>query len=605
MTAGLFIRPAVFILRGKYSREISIQLKLMTTNILLRYTLFTLIISTFYACSAKMHADLILYNAEVWTGDPASVGEADAVAIKEGKILDVGKSDDLMSYKSDITSLIDVQGNFLMPGFIEGHGHFSGLGYSILNLNFLESRSWAEIAGQTSNKAKTMQPGEWITGRGWHQEKWDSIPVQNVNGYPHHDLLSAVTKENPVVLYHASGHSVFANAAAMKEAGISDATPDPQGGRIVRDNKGKAIGVFEERAMAIILEAYNNYLKSLSQEKLDEKWYAAIEKAEEVCIKNGITSFQDAGSTFDEISKYKNLAETGRMDIRLWAMARHNSTELKEKVSQAKVINAGDGFFTCNAIKSEIDGALGAFGAWLLRPYDDKPGFIGQNTTDIYEVKKIADIAMQQNMQFCVHAIGDRANRVVLDIFEGVLAQDSLKKDRRWRIEHAQHLDTTDIPRFKNNNIIASMQGIHCTSDAPFVVKRLGTDRAKYGAYAWRSLLNYGVPIANGTDAPVEDVSAIKSFYASVTRKIPSTGETFYPEQKMTRQEALHSYTLGNAYAAFEEDFKGSITPGKAADIVILDKSLIRCSDEDILKTQVLYTIINGKVKYTKSKGMQ
>jgi len=601
MTAGLVFRSAVFILKKQIHQIINTCNKMIMPNKFLQHAGFLFAICTFYACSAKMNADLILYNAEIWTGDNNTIHQADAVAIKDGKILDIGLSGDIMSYKSDKTSVIDVQGNFMMPGFIEGHGHFSGLGYSILNLNFLESPSWEEIAEQTGKKAKSLQIGEWITGRGWHQEKWDSIPKQNVNGYPHHDLLSAQTKDNPVVLYHASGHSVFANSAAMKAAGVDDKMPDPQGGRIVRDNNGKAIGVFEERAMAIILEAYNTYLKGLSQEKLDKKWYAAIEKAEEICIKNGITSFQDAGSTFDEISKYQKLAENGMLDIRLWAMARHNSAELKEKVSQAKIINAGDGFFTCNAIKSEVDGALGAFGAWLLRPYDDKPGFIGQNTTDIYEVKKIADIAMQQNMQFCVHAIGDRANRVVLDIYEGVLAQDSVNKDRRWRIEHAQHLDTTDIPRFKMNNIIASMQGIHCTSDAPFVIKRLGNDRAKYGAYAWRSLLNYGVPIANGTDAPVEDVSAIKSFYASVTRKIPSTGETFFPEQKMTRQEALYSYTLGNAYAAFEEDFKGSITPGKAADIVILDKSLLRCSDEDILKTQVLYTIINGKIKYMKS----
>ncbi len=569
-------------------------------KILLQYFGFILVFSIFNACSAKMHADLILYNAEIWTSENINSEQSDAIAIKDGKILEIGNSDDLMSLKTDNTTLIDVKGNFLMPGFIEGHGHFSGLGYSILNLNFLESRSWEEIVHQTGEKAKTLQSGEWITGRGWHQEKWDSIPSQNVNGYPYHTVLSTQTQNNPVVLYHASGHSVFANAAAMKQADINDDTPDPQGGRIVRDDKGKAIGVFEERAMALILEAYNDYLKGLSQEKLDQKWYSAIEKAEELCIKNGITSFQDAGSTFDEISKFKKLAESGKLDIRLWAMARHNSTELKEQISDAKVIQAGDGFFTCNAIKSEIDGALGAFGAWLLRPYDDKPGFIGQNTTDIYEVKKIADIALQENMQFCVHAIGDRANRVVLDIFEGVLAKDSTKNDRRWRIEHAQHLDTTDIPRFKKNNIIASMQGIHCTSDAPFVVKRLGNDRAKYGAYAWRSLINMGVPIANGTDAPVEDVSAIKSFYASVTRKIPATGETFFPEQKMTRHEALHSYTLGNAYAAFEEDFKGSLTPGKVADIIILDRSLLRCNDDDILNTQVLYTIINGKIKYKK-----
>jgi hypothetical protein len=260
------------------------------------------------------------------------------------------------------------------------------------------------------------------------------------------------------------------------------------------------------------------------------------------------------------------------------------------------IINAGNHFFTCRAIKSEVDGALGSFGAWLLRPYSDKSDFHGQNTTPIENVEAIAKLATDNDLQLCVHAIGDRANQEVLNIFEKNL---NGKKDLRWRIEHAQHLDPADIPRFAKMGAIASMQGIHCTSDAPFVVKRLGEQRACNGAYAWRALLDAGAVVSNGTDAPVEDVSPLESFYATVTRKrfaVPKI--EFFPEQKLTRAEAIHSYTLACAYAAFEEQDKGSLEVGKWADLVVLSKDLLNCSDEEILQTQVMMTVVGGKVKH-------
>jgi hypothetical protein len=551
-------------------------------------------------CSCKTYdkADLIIHNASIYTVDK-NMASAEAIVISDGKIIDLGSNSIIKKYDSKSGRMIDAKGAFVMPGFIEGHGHFSGLGFSLINLNFLNSKSWEEIVSMVNQKAKEVKPGEWIIGRGWHQEKWDSIPFENIHNYPYHNSLSAVSPNNPVVLYHASGHSLFANQKAMDIIGISKETPNPVGGEIVRDAEGNAIGVFEERAMMPFKQKHEEYQKGLNQKELDSLWIKAIRLAEAECLKKGITSFQDAGSTFDELDKYEKLAAEGRLNLRLWVMARHPYDVLKGKVAKYKKINVGNNFYTCNAIKSEVDGALGAFGAWLLKPYADKPGFIGQNTTDIYDVKKLADIAIENDMQFCVHAIGDRANRVVLDIYEGVLLKKP-NKDHRWRIEHAQHLDTLDIPRFAKNKIIASMQGIHCTSDAPFVQKRLGAERSKFGAYAWRSLLDAGVIIANGTDAPVEDVDPMKSFYASVTRKREDNGFAFFTEQAMTRQEAIYSYTLGNAYAAREEGFKGSLTIGKVADIVILDKNLVTCADEEILKTKVLYTITDGKVKYNK-----
>ncbi len=548
-----------------------------------------------WSCKNTHKADLIIKNANLYAVDTTYDGNT--IAIKDGLITQIGTWENIEGLIGDQTEILDAEGQFVMPGFIEGHGHYSGLGYSLINLNFLKSKSWEEVVQQVAEKATNTPQGSWIIGRGWHQEKWDSIPKQNIFGYPYHYVLSEVSQEHPVLLYHASGHSLFANKKAMEIAGISKETPNPVGGEIVRDVHGEAIGVFEERAMGIFKQKHNEYIASLDQKSLDSVWHSAIVLAEDECLKKGVTSFQDAGSTFDELEKYEALAKAKKMRVRLWAMMRHPAKELEGKVANYIRRNV-ENFYTCAAIKSEVDGALGAFGAWLLEAYSDKPGFKGQNTTDIYDVKKIADMAIENDVQFCVHAIGDRANRVVLDIYEGVMEQHPDKKDIRWRIEHAQHLNTADIPRFAKNKIIASMQGIHCTSDAPFVVKRLGLDRAKTGAYAWRSLLDQGVIVANGTDAPVEDVDPIKSFYASVTRKREDNGMEFFTEQSMTRQEAVYSYTLGNAFAAFEEKQKGSLRPGKYADIVILSQDLIRCTDDEILKTKVLYTIVDGKIRF-------
>jgi predicted amidohydrolase YtcJ len=552
-----------------------------------------------FSCQDEPKSDLVIKNANIYAVDTVYTG--DAMAIKDGVILQIDTWENIEKWIDENTEIVDAERNFVMPGFIEGHGHYSGLGYSLINLNFLTSKSWEAVVSAVKDKAASAPKGSWIIGRGWHQEKWDSIPKQNIFGYPYHHVLSEVSKEHPVLLYHASGHSLFANKKAMEIAGISRETPNPVGGEIVRDANGDAIGVFEERAMGIFKQKHNEYVASLDKHVIDSIWHSAIVLAEDECLKKGVTSFQDAGSTFDELEKYEVLAKEKKMRVRLWAMMRHPAKELEGQVSKYIRRNV-ENFYTCAAIKSEVDGALGAFGAWLLESYSDKPGFKGQNTTDIYDVKKIADMAIENDVQFCVHAIGDRANRVVLDIYEGVMRQNPEKKDLRWRIEHAQHLNTADIPRFAKNKIIASMQGIHCTSDAPFVVKRLGLDRAKTGAYAWRSLLDQGVIVANGTDAPVEDVDPIKSFYASVTRKREDNGLVFFSEQAMTRKEAIYSYTLGNAFAAFEEQQKGSLRPGKFADIVILSQDLVKCTDEDILKTKVLYTIVDGKVRFKNEK---
>ncbi|MEO6131173.1 MAG: amidohydrolase [Saprospiraceae bacterium] len=546
----------------------------------------------------ELKLDLILYNAYVYpvVGDAIPNG---AVVISNGKIYQTGKSDVLLKkFGKSVTDSIDCHGAFLMPGFIEGHGHFSSMGLNLINLDLMETHTWNEIIDSVANRVRKTKPGEWITGRGWHQEKWMTPVDKNVDGYPYHDLLSRISTDNPVMLKHASGHALFANAAGMKAAGITNETPDPSGGRIIRDASGIAIGVFEERAMDLIEHALQEYLAKLPPDAKRKSWNLAISKAEQKCLRNGITTFEDAGSTLKEIRWYDSMAQHDSLDLRLWVMVRHEYDTLKTYMQNFPIIGSGADMFTCNAIKCYMDGALGSHGAWLLEPYTDLPELSGQNTTPLAEIKKTAELAMDLGMQICVHAIGDRGNREVLNIYEDVMHAHPEKKDLRWRIEHAQNIDPTDMPRFKKLGVIAAMQGIHCTSDAPFVVKRLGEERARKEAYAWRSLLDQGVVIGNGTDTPVEHVDPIENLYASVTRKRLDTGLEFFPEQKMTREEAIYSYTVANAYAARQDETKGSLEPGKWADMVLLSQNLSTCPDDSIPNIKVLMTMVGGKIKY-------
>lgn len=552
------------------------------------------------ACSDRKaaEADVIYYDGRFYTVDEAQPW-ATAVAVRDGRLLAVGDSATVFVHRGDSTRLVALGGAFAMPGFIEGHAHFSGLGSSLQQLNFLQATSWEEIVEQVAARAAQTPAGQWISGRGWHQEKWLPSQLLTVDGYPYHDALSARTPDHPVILRHASGHSLFANAKAMELAGIGPDTPDPAGGRIVRDSRGRAIGVFEERAMESVTRAYERYRSSLSPKALAAEWQEGIDLATAECLRKGVTSFQDAGASFEEIERYAALADAGQLDLRLWVMVRRPYQEMAQHLGSGfPIIDRGQETFTCRAIKSELDGALGAFGAWMLRPYSDNPDVTGQNTTRLSTVDSIAALALRHDMQLCVHAIGDRANRVFLDLVERLSEKEPRIRQLRWRSEHAQHLDTADIARFARLGVIASMQGVHCTSDAPFVTKRLGEERARKGAYAWRSLLDAGAVVSNGTDAPVEDVDPLRSFYATVTRRRPDTGLIFYPEQALTRAEAIYSYTMAPAYAAFEEDKKGSLQAGKLADIVVLSNDLLSCPEEEVLRTKVLMTIVGGEVKY-------
>ncbi len=563
----------------------------MNKNLLLAAALLALALLGCTHAKQKNTATLILYNGQIFTADSAQL-YATAIAMKGDTILYVGDDATARSLAGADTELLDLQGAFAMPGFIEGHGHFLGLGQSLQIVNLGGANTWAEVVERVAQQVNSTPPGQWIEGRGWHQEKWTEPLARAVNGYPYHDELSARTPEHPVVLRHASGHALMANVKAMELAGISRETPDPVGGRIVRDASGKLTGVFEENAMELItrpLAAWKN-LRSEEEKRAALERTAAL--AAEACLRNGITSFQDAGSSFWEIKEMRRLAESGQLPVRLWVMVAQPSAADLPRLAELPLLNAGRGFLTVRAVKAYLDGALGSYGAWLLQPYADKPGHTGQNVTPLDTLRRIAEACRQHGLQLCVHAIGDRANRELLDLYEAIVGPD---KDLRWRVEHAQHLDPEDIPRFGALGVIASVQAVHCTSDAPFVVKRLGVERARTGAYPWRQLLDTGAHLANGTDTPVEDINPLACIYAAVTRKRPDTGEAFFPEHAMTRQEALLSYTLWNAYAAFEEQEKGSLTPGKRADVVVLSENLLECPPERILKAKVLHTIVAGR----------
>ena len=559
------------------------------------FILFFLSCNTASQNSSTETAELVINNAKIYTVNK-NQPQAEALAVKDGKIVFVGTNKDAKNYIGDKTEVIDANGQFVMPGFIEGHGHIHGLGASLINLNLMNVKNWDEIVAMVGEAVKKAKPGDWIVGRGWHQEKWNPAPAKNYLGYPYHEELDKVSPNNPVLLSHASGHSLYANAKALELSGVTSTTKSPAGGEILKDNNGKIVGVLSENAQGLVGRAYGAWVNQQSEEVQKSKWAESIKLAEEDCLKKGVTSFEDAGSSFEQVAWMKELAQQNKLNIRHWLMVREDNATLRAHANVFPVVNEGNGFLTVKAVKVSLDGALGSYGAWLLEPYTDRPVSTGENTFNIDSLKAIADFCWQNNLQLCVHAIGDRANREVINIYAGQIANDKTK-DHRWRVEHAQHVNPVEIPRFKEWNVIASMQGIHCTSDAPFVPKRLGAKRSEEGAYVWQSFLKAGVVVNNGTDVPVEDEDPIANFYASVTRKLKD-GTEFYPAQKMTREQALYSYTLANAFAAFQEKDKGSLEIGKYADIVILSNDLMTCKDEEIKNTKVVTTIVGGKVKY-------
>jgi predicted amidohydrolase YtcJ len=556
---------------------------------------------TFAACQVSPRdrqepADLVLRGGRIVTLDDA-MPEAEGLAVRDGVIVAVGSNADVSPYVGTSTRVIELGTRFAMPGFIEGHGHFTGIGENKMNLDLAATTSWSQVVEAVAQEVAKAKPGQWIIGRGWHQEKWTSVPQPQVEGFPTHASLDEVSRRNPVFLTHASGHASFVNSRAMALSRITRTTPNPAGGEIVKDGSGNPTGLLRETASALVRRGAGE--PPLNPEETETRARHALALANQEVISKGVTSFHDAGASYAVIERIRKMIDAGVIRVRLWEMVRTGEpAALVDGLARARVVGYGDNRLTVRAIKLQIDGALGSRGAWLLEPYADKPDSTGLNTTAVETIARVAQAAIDHEYQLAVHAIGDRANREVLDIYQETFRRNGRQgRDLRWRIEHAQHLAAVDIPRFAQLGVVASMQTVHATSDAVFVAARLGERRTKEGAYVWQKLMTAGAVVSNGTDAPVEAVDPIANYHAAVTRKAADVG-VFHGDQKMTRMEALRSATIRNAYAAFEEDLKGTLSIGKLADITVLTGDITAVPDEEIRKAKVAYTIIGGEIVY-------
>ncbi|HET9634319.1 MAG TPA: amidohydrolase [Gemmatimonadaceae bacterium] len=534
-------------------------------------------------------ADLVLTNGRIYTVDNARP-IVTAMAVRNGRVMFIGSDAEARALVRPSTRVVDLHGAPVYPGFTDAHAHLLGLGTMLQRVNLAGSTSYDEVIARTKAFVKDVKPGQWIQGRGWDQNRWA------VKEFPTHEALDRAFPNNPVVLERIDGHALLANARAMELAGVTAATRDPSGGRIIRDASGAPAGVFVDNAQELIDRAIPAPTRAQTRAAI----LAAIAEAN----RWGLTGIHDPGENAETISIYEELAKAGNYSLRNYVMISdpgepNSPTALRNPYIQRGPQSAlYDAHLWVRALKLYADGALGSRGAALLAPYSDEPGNSGLLVSQPSHIEAWAEAALQRGFQVNVHAIGDRGNRIVLDAFETALRKYP-KADHRFRIEHAQVLSPQDIPRFAQLGVIPSMQATHQTSDMRWAEARVGPERIR-GAYAWRSLLNTGVVIPNGTDFPVEEVNPLLTFHAAVTRQDPTNWPVggWYPEQKMTREEALQSMTIWPAYAGFQEKILGSLTPGKYADFVVLDRDIMRVPDTEILGARVTSTWIGGKPVY-------
>lgn len=530
-------------------------------------------------------ADLILVNGRVYTVDD-SRPMVSAFAVKNGRIVFAGSDREVRALAGARTRVVDAGGGTVIPGMVDAHAHLLGLGTSLRNVALAGSKAYDEVIARVAERAKTAKPGEWIFGRGWDQNLWPD------KKFPTHEALTRAFPNNPVVLTRIDGHALVANAMAMRAAGITRATRDPDGGRIERMPDGSPAGVFVDNAQGLVTRAEPNE----TTERTREAILAAVAEAN----KWGLVGIHDAGASKRTIDIYESLARAGKFNLRNYVMVSGDSADITHYFAVGPRNALYDGHIWVRMLKLYSDGALGSRGAALLAPYSDDHGNTGLLVTPPAEIQRIATAALRKGFQVGVHAIGDRGNRVVLDAYDAALKAVPTA-DHRFRIEHAQVISPQDIPRFAALGVIPSMQASHQTSDMRWAEVRVGPDRIK-GAYAWRSLLNTGVIIPNGSDFPVEEVNPLISFHSAVSRQDASNWPPggWYPDQIMTRSEALKSMTIWPAYAGFQEKLMGSISPGKYADFVILDQDIMTIPASEILATRVMSTWIGGKAVYSR-----
>jgi len=526
---------------------------------------------------------LIFDNATVYTVDSRN-SIAEAVAIAGDRIIRVGSRSDVLALKTASTRVIDARGAAIVPGFHDAHAHVVGLGAALQDVDLRGTRSFEEVVGRVRRRLANARPGEWIVGRGWDQNDWPE------KDWPRHDLLSAATPENPVYLTRIDGHAGLANQKAMEVAGLTRSTPDPPGGRVLRGADARPTGVMIDEAERLV----TSHIPRVGRERLEDQ----IQLADRELRRVGITTVHDAGSDAATVDAYTRLVDSGRIKTRLYVMLRGTLAELTPFFTRGPIEDGEKHRLAVRSVKIYADGALGSRGAALLEPYSDEPTTSGLLTTSPEEVYAQTVAAAKAGFQVAIHAIGDRGNRQVMDLFERVQREVPGARALRMRVEHAQVLDAAEIPRFAKLGVIAAMQPTHATSDMPWVESRIGPARVAEGAYAWRALLDSGAVIASGSDFPVEDANPLLGFYAAITRQDPagSPAGGWTPRQRMTREEALASFTRHAAFASHAEALTGSIEVGKLADLVVLSKDIMRIAPREVLTTTVRMAVSGGEI---------
>lgn len=569
----------------------------MKNKILLFIAVIIILATYFYmVTTTSRRATLLLVNGKVYTMDGNST-VAEAIAISGDRILASGTTAELTSRYS-AGEIIDLQGKTVMPGFVDGHAHLLGEGTLLMTMNLDSATSPEEIAGLVAERTRLSRAEQWITGRGWDQNRWPSAQ------FPVHGILDRVSPNNPVVLSRIDGHAIWVNQKVLDIAHITAQTPDIDGGKIYRDRAGNPTGVLVDNAIDLV----DNVMPDLQPEEIEQHLKAAMDE----CARFGLTEVHDMGVDLEEIGIYKKMIDDGNCPVRIYAaigdaipspsQGRHENA-WQYYLGRGPEIDYGNGMLTVRAVKLYMDGALGSRGAALFDSYTDEPGNRGLTLMHETQLDSICSDALQKGFQVCIHAIGDRANHIVLNEYQkALLHSPGRPADARWRIEHAQILGQTDIPRFASLGIIPAMQPTHATSDMYWAESRVGPERIK-GAYAWKSLIRGGSIIIGGSDFPVESVNPLWGFYAAITR-MDRNGEPaggWRPEEQMSRLEAAKAFTVWPAFGAFQEDRKGTLEPGKWADLTVCSKDIMQIPPQEILRTDIEMTIVGGKIVYRKN----
>ncbi len=536
---------------------------------------------------AQSSADIVFRNGNVYTANDKSA-KAQAIAVKADKIVFVGTNDGAQKFVGTNTRVVDLKGNTVLPGFTDSHQHLSGVGFREMTLNLEGTTSLDDLLAKLKARVDQTKPGAWITGRGWIETHWQP-PV-----FPTRWDLDKVSPNNPVILGRADGHGSVSNSAALKIAGVDKNTATPFGGEISKDKQsGEPNGMLLDAAQGLV----RRHVPATTAEEAERAVILGAKRN----IELGWTQVQDAGGSYDEVQIFKKLYAAGTLKLRIYKAVHGPGPSATRLLNEGATIGAYGNRFTFRTIKVVSDGALGSRGAALLGPYSDAHDTSGFLTVKAEELRPLLADALRKGIQVETHAIGDRANRFILDEYEAAFkaVPEAQRKvaDPRWRVEHAQIVNPADIPRFAKLGIIPSMQPSHAIGDLFFAPSRVGIDRLK-GSYAWESFIKSGVVVPGGSDAPVERGEPMIEFYAAVARKDQKgfSGDGWHPEEAVTREQALKMFTIWPAYAAFEEKLRGTIEVGKLADLTILSADIMTIPAAEILKTRCVMTVINGEI---------